>query len=247
VAPQQSAQKTVARAPTAAPSTPAKAGWSAGASSGGRAGGIDLRDFKPNANDREGLRKMLGAMYGPTKQYADILQRTNPALKNVKDENLVGLYLYSMEGAPGLTYREVNQALRNGTPKEQAKLLPLAKAVAGALADLAPFKGNVFRGAQLTAEQLARYTPGATVTEPSFTSTSVDSKVAKRFATEAKLPPGKTPVVFTFESKGGGRELPFSRFPGEKEVLFSPGSAFQVAKLEKKNGQVLIKLVEVPK
>lgn len=247
IALKSSAPKTTAPAQTSTPTSPAKAGWSAGASSGGRAGLIDLRDFKPNANDRTGLRNLLGDKYKGTKQYADILQRQDARLKNVKDENLVALYLYSMEGAPGLTYREVNHALRNGTPKEQAKLLPLAKTVAGALADLAPFKGNVFRGAQLTAEQLARYVPGATVQEPAFTSTSVDAKIARKFATEAKLPAGKTAVVFTMESKGGGRELPFSRYPGEREVLFAPGAAFQVAKVEKKNGQVLIKLTEVPK
>ena len=62
--------------------------------------------------------------------------------------------------------------------------------------------------------------------------------------TSAKLEPGKTAVMFTMESKSG-RELPFSRFPSEREVLFQPGAQFRVAKSELKAGVLHVKLAEL--
>jgi hypothetical protein len=202
-----------------------------------------LFGFRATASDRSALRSLLGDKYAGTKQYAEIFRRENVKLKGISDESLVGLYVYSLEGVPGMSYREVNAALRHGPEAERKKLFALAKAVADALTGLPAFEGAVYRGAQLDAQSIARYAPGATVSEPSFTSTSVDKKIAKKFATEQKVPPGKTAVMFTLESKSG-RELPFSRFPGEREVLFQPGTQFRVAKSELKGGVLYVKLSE---
>lgn len=229
-----------------APAQAPKAGWAPAGPGAKAAPVLDLRGYRTGAQDHAALRKLLGTQYQGAKSYSDALQEMDPKLKGISDENLVGLYVYSMENVPGLSYREVNRALREGPQPERARLAPMAKAVAGALAELDAYRGKAYRGAQLDASALARYVPGATVREPSFSSTSRDQKVAQRFATEKKAPAGKRPVLFTLESKGGGRELPFSRYPGEREVLFPPGAAFRVDQVETKAGVLHVRLSEVP-
>ncbi|MTE11561.1 toxin glutamine deamidase domain-containing protein [Nocardia aurantiaca] len=113
-------------------------------------------------------------------------------------------------------FSDLNHRLRNGIEldPEQRKL---AGDLASGLDKLLVHDGTVWRGAHLTPEQIARYVPGAKITEPSFISSSRD---LRRIFTSN--------VEFIIHSETGRDISAISARPGEQEVLFKPGTTFEV-------------------
>ncbi|MEU4312390.1 ADP-ribosyltransferase domain-containing protein [Nocardia sp. NPDC024068] len=90
-----------------------------------------------------------------------------------------------------------------------------------AIAKLRNYSGTVFRGAHLSDDALARYKPGSIVTEAAFTSTSRSKSRAFGGNTHFKI-----------RSSTGKRLGGYSAKPHEKEVLFPPGTGFEVVKVK---------------
>ncbi|MET9488645.1 deaminase domain-containing protein [Nocardia sp. NPDC006630] len=113
-------------------------------------------------------------------------------------------------------FSDLNDRLRNerDLDPEQQKL---AADMAAGLEKLPAYDGTVWRGTHLTPEQIARYVPGAKVPESSFTSTSRDPR--RIFSSN---------VEFIVHSETGRDISAISARPGEKEVLFKPGTTFEV-------------------
>ncbi|AYF76581.1 hypothetical protein D7D52_25310 [Nocardia yunnanensis] len=113
-------------------------------------------------------------------------------------------------------FSDLNHRLRNNLeldPDQQR----LAADISSGLEKLPSFDGTVWRGTHLSPEELARYVPGAKVTEPSFTSSSRDPR---RIFTSN--------VEFVIHSESGRDISAISARPGEKEVLFKPDTTFEV-------------------
>ena len=112
-------------------------------------------------------------------------------------------------------------------------------------------EGIVYRGVQLPPHILDAYTVGAVVEEHAFTSTSVSSTGADRFAFGAEPP--RRSAMFTIHSTNGSLIAMYLQCgdtaPGidvfEAEVLFVPGTRFRVTdRSEDEYGYVNIEMVQ---
>jgi hypothetical protein len=137
----------------------------------------------------------------------------------------------------GPGYLDLNNALRGGEvdASQQARI----EAVKTALAKLPPYEGPVIRGTNLPPEVLARYRPGELITEDAFLSTTTNAGVARS-------PTFAGNVEFRILSKSGRDISPFSVFPGEREILFPPGTKFYVSskRIDPLTGRTIIRMVE---
>ncbi len=137
----------------------------------------------------------------------------NPEIKDIPTEDLVAIKAYTSEDY----YEGLNTPLRT---KNEASLKRkeshIVCAVSG-LNQLPVYKGIVFRGRDLTTLEAEGYKPGEIVREQAFTSTSYTKNAAFKKNTE-----------FVIYSETG-RKIDFlSLHPHEKEVLFKPGTKFEV-------------------
>ncbi|MCX4093007.1 ADP-ribosyltransferase domain-containing protein [Nocardia sp. alder85J] len=112
-------------------------------------------------------------------------------------------------------YWRINRGLRAGnlTAADRVFVADLR----AALAKLRSYHGTVFRDISLSPEEIARYQRGRVITEPAFTSTSRGSR---------SILGGN--VRFKMKSRTGKRVGRYSAKPHEKEVLFPPGTRFEV-------------------
>ncbi|WP_231990116.1 ADP-ribosyltransferase [Mycobacterium sp. 852002-51971_SCH5477799-a] len=137
----------------------------------------------------------------------------------------------------GPGYLDLNNALRGGEmdASQQVRI----EAVKTALAKLPPYEGPVIRGTNLPPEVLARYRPGEVITEDAFLSTTTNAGVARS-------PTFAGNVEFRILSKSGRDISPFSLFPGEREVLFPPGTKFYVSskRIDPLTGRTIIRMIE---
>ncbi|WFB88519.1 MULTISPECIES: ADP-ribosyltransferase domain-containing protein [Streptomyces] len=167
----------------------------------------------------------------------DLHRRQMPSgnyLKRIPEEDLVALIAYT-----GITeFSAVNQALRTGDRRKLAGYAPLIKSSVSGLNQLPPHTGTVYRGISLnpaeTRVALARYTPGRVVQEPAFVSTNA---FARRFSGN---------IQFKIESRSGRSIQAISRHKNvENEVLFAPGTSFQVRSVHDRDGIWTIGMTEV--
>ncbi|WP_243393756.1 ADP-ribosyltransferase [Mycobacterium ahvazicum] len=137
----------------------------------------------------------------------------------------------------GPGYQELNDVLRNGAldASHQARV----DAINRALEKLPAYQGPVIRGTSLPTEVLDRYQPGRVITEPAFTSTTTLRAVAEGPAFGGN-------VEFRIFSLTGRDISSFSMYPGEKEVLFPPGSKFYVENrtVDPRTGRTIIEMIE---
>lgn len=142
-----------------------------------------------------------------------------------------------MDDYTGLGYRDLNDALRGNAV--EASQLARIEAIKSALQKLPPYRGPVVRGTDLPPEVLAQYRPGEVVTEEAFLSTSTNPAVARSTAFSGN-------VEFRIFSKTGRDISSVSLFPGEREILFPPGSHFYVAgkTIDPLTGKTIIEMIE---
>jgi hypothetical protein len=91
------------------------------------------------------------------------------------------------------------------------------------LLEMPDWHGNVFRGE--TAKKAGWYADGKSINFSKFTSTSGMPTVAKTFADKGA---NAVKVIWEIKVNTGKYIAPFSRLPGEKEVLLPPGSVVKV-------------------
>ncbi|WP_052349363.1 eCIS core domain-containing protein [Planktothrix mougeotii] len=104
------------------------------------------------------------------------------------------------------------------------------KAVEG-LKKLPDIKREVYRGVGLTQQEFKdQYKPAATVTFPSFSSTSLDRKVSRSFATR-EAQGGKVGLLLIMQVTKGKDIGDLSLYQKEKEVLLAPNATFKVDKI----------------
>ncbi|WP_227834241.1 ADP-ribosyltransferase [Nocardia macrotermitis] len=117
--------------------------------------------------------------------------------------------------------------MRNGVEldPEQRRI---AQDISEGLRNLPRHEGTVWRGAQLTEEQIARYVPGTTITEPAMTSTTRD---------RGMMIPGN--VEFIIHSETGRDISALSARPNELEVLNGGGTEYEVRGVVRDKGNDL--------
>lgn len=197
----------------------------------------------PSTNERatflankNALRQELKAKVPPLEPYVFGIAKANDTVWNTDDKE-------AMKDYTGDGYIAMNKALRSGNVAEvmQVRIAAVKHAMSKTGA-LEVFQGNVFRGALLppkitpTLKKLALYSDAA------FLSTSEKRKVAT-----ATFGGSKFSTLFMIESKTGLDVSGYSDSPKEKEVLFLPGTTFEITDVVKKgdNPCAVVKMEEV--
>jgi Domain of unknown function (DUF4157)/Bacterial protein of unknown function (DUF922)/NAD:arginine ADP-ribosyltransferase len=184
-----------------------------------------------SASKTSTLRTVLGeARYAEYEQAINAIKAQHPELAKLPTEDLIAIRGYTAED-----YAQLNSALRSGDPKELARLQDYIQKATGGLNSLPPVKARVNRAVSLTPDMRAPYQPGAVVTESAFISASMRGGKYQRG--------GNT--VMIIESTSGRDISAIARHVTEKEVLFMPGTRFQVTSVEM-NGNV-IRMVDLGK
>lgn len=140
-----------------------------------------------------------------------------PEYNHINTADLVGVRGYTTNDY----YKKVNQALRTGDTATIQKYEPNIKTAVSGLNGMPRYQGETVRKLSIPPNDVgsvvSKYKPGRTVQEPTFTSTT---------AGKTNSFPGN--VVMHIQSKNGHPIQNLSEFPTEGEVLFGPGTKFNV-------------------
>ena len=130
-----------------------------------------------------------------------------------------------------------NGILRSGVAdRSDPSAIPGIKTAISGLNKLPKHTGIVYRGAGMTAQQLNSYKVGVQLKPKAFTSTSTDIQEAESFAEG---------VLFEIQSKTGTDVSALSIFENESEILFKPGTVFEVRETFSRGRNQVIVLEEV--
>jgi len=156
-----------------------------------------------------------------------------PALGNagLADDSLVGIYAYT-----GPDYKIMNTVYRISSaagPAARSSLRPLVDAIEEGLGKLPAYTGWTMRRIPMTARELSAFTEGRIVKEQSFVSAS------------RRWPRPGGNVFMHIYSKSGRMIEGVSKFPGQQEVLFRPGTYFKIDKVVPEGDTVRIYMIEV--
>ncbi len=132
----------------------------------------------------------------------------------------------------------INLALLKSGAAADVEIQKQADELSTALAKLAVYNGEVYRGVALTEAELTaaaqRYLPGNVIKETYFVSTTTDRALAA---------PGS--LRFEIRSKSGKLISGYSRLPAEQEVLFDQHTQFLVLAVQRHGGALHIILEEL--
>lgn len=163
-----------------------------------------------------------------------IVESKTPIPIDFNTDDLVAIYLYTHQQLHTYHYKSLNQVLRGLGHRKRKELLILAAALETALRKLPPYEGFLSRETGFDQAELNKHRVGAIVTYPAFTSTSKKPKA-----------PLTRAIALEIYGKSGRCIEGFSRFPAEEEVLFLPGTQFQVLHVTRRNGKINIVLEEM--
>ncbi|WP_027710232.1 ADP-ribosyltransferase domain-containing protein [Zooshikella ganghwensis] len=163
------------------------------------------------------------------------LHKSIPDLDVLEQHELLALRAYTAN-----FYPEINSGLRGWNPENKVKWEPVNDAATRALEKLAQqpgraYKGIVRRGLTLDEKTVHElFKEGGTFADKAFLSTSMNPNASF---------PGN--VHMNIKSKTGVSISDVSHYPNEKEVLFKPGTKFDVVnKTRSPNGTWEIDLIE---
>lgn len=154
---------------------------------------------------------------------------------NLTDPELVALHAYSIRQGPW-AFRTLNQALRSRDDAAMAAVRDRVFTLEAALQKLPPRTGQVFRGTELPPHILLQYTRayeatdkrGSIVSDPAFTSTT---------ATPRETYEGPHTIIVKKPDGGqksrGSHMADFAENRAEDEVLFPPGTPFEVLDMQR--------------
>ncbi|WID41976.1 minor head protein [Pseudomonas phage ZQG1] len=138
----------------------------------------------------------------------------------------------------GSAYRTLNDALRADAYSSNYRLQAFVETAQHGMMKMPKFQGLSSRGMSLNdsalQNMLATYRKGAIVEDHAFISTSAGSNAAFGGNVYMKIQ-GKTGVDISF----------FSNYPGEREVLFMPGTKFRIDNVTQTNGKYIIEATEI--
>ncbi|WP_437889020.1 PAAR domain-containing protein [Phytobacter sp. V91] len=165
-----------------------------------------------------------------TQKGRELADMYNPKLsERLSDDEVGALYGYTTN--PG--YTEANMALRGQiemTPQRQAYIDHINQG----LDKLPVFKGETLRGTDLPPDILAKNQVGEIVSDPAFMSSD-------------RVKPFEGPTQITIEGTSG-RQIDFLshyKMNNETEVLFKPGTKFEVLERTDINGTTYLKYKEL--
>lgn len=154
---------------------------------------------------------------------------------NLTDPELVALHAYSIRQGPW-AFRTLNQALRSRDDAAMAAVRDRVFTLEAALQKLPPRTGQVFRGTELPPHILLQYTRayeatdkrGSIVSDPAFMSTT---------ATPRETYEGPHTIIVKKPDAGqksrGSHMADFAENRAEDEVLFPPGTPFEVLDMQR--------------
>jgi len=193
-------------------------------------GTTDLKTHVASPEDLAQFKEDMGHRYQRGVQFAKFAKADHPELfKNLSEAEIVAVWGYTTSD-----YGMLNSALRSKDPNKVAEVQAYIKAASSGLAKMPGWEGESFRGTSLPEEVLAKYKPGEVITEEAFTSSAATR--------DAKFD-GNT--EFVIQGKTGRDVSGVSEYADEKEILFAPGTKFEVTSKEVVNGKTVIKLREV--
>ena len=158
--------------------------------------------------------------------------------RGMTDPELVTTYAYTTEHSAWSHYRKLTRELRDaqkpGASKLPRRYEDYALTLNDALEKLPDQAGKFWRGAELTANELAEYIPGNVVSWASFSSSSRSKNRAFRRNTR-----------FSITGRRGKDIRPYSAVQSEQEVLFKAGTRFTVVDRRRESGITKIEIEEV--
>lgn len=175
--------------------------------------------------------------YKSEKIFNDILEHASAF--NLREAQTLSIFQYTID-----FYQEANTYLRNGFAPEDKKyyenrgIKSIIEVLNQGLDKLPSYQGTVFRGADLSSEQIETYKKALESNTPvvknEFLSSSRERKTAFNKNT-----------VYRILSKTGKSIEKMSYFENEKEVLFKAGTKFKVVKIDDLGGQYSVELEEL--
>ncbi|QHM70499.1 PAAR domain-containing protein [Mixta intestinalis] len=160
----------------------------------------------------------------------ELADQYNPTISALLSDDQVGaLHGYTTEAG----YKMINPALRGVKPLTP-ELEAFANHAVEGMNKLPVFEGETFRGIDtLPAEVLDAYQPGNIVADKAFMSTDI-------------IEPFKGNIILNIEGKSGKNIHFLSAFKStETEVLYPPGTKFEVVNRIEENGSIIIQLKEI--
>lgn len=179
----------------------------------------------------EATRESMAEMMAP--EFADLgMEQAHSVVQQHPHlEKLLGVQGVAVVAAyAGDGFRDLNAGLR-GDPSEKNK--KFARALSSTLGKLPKHEGDVYRGAVLSSDQIAKYKVGATINERGFTSTSTN--VQNAYSSQEQGSKAQDNVQFKIKSRTGVSIDDFGQMD-ESEVLFRAGTKFRVTS---NNGSVI--------
>jgi SPP1 gp7 family putative phage head morphogenesis protein len=213
-----------------------------------KAKAVDLAPARPAASPREGIpppprftqqqrRYALEVIAG--KVESSKLAAMNAIQKARGLPELTAEEAGAIRSYTGGIYGTLNNALRAGKYTSDLRLQAYVEAAQHGLEKMPKFQGLTSRGMTLHGQALENmlkaYQPGTIFEEAAFISTSEGAKAA--FGGN---------VFIRIHGKRGVDISQFSKYPGEREVLYMPGTQLRVLKVEKSpSGTYVVDMEEV--
>jgi hypothetical protein len=158
-------------------------------------------------------------------------RRSHPTATNVSTLDGTLIHAYTSQGG----FEELNAALR-GEREMTEFLAAYRRLLEEAIDDFEEFSGTSYRSVDLDPEQQGKYTPGAIVSWDAFSSASRVQKTGYYLTRNTR---------FRIFSRTGRNIAELSNEPSEREILFPPGTRFEVLRVHKEGAIVYIDLEEV--
>lgn len=183
----------------------------------------DTSGTRPDQDEQPPPLPPLGDITRPrgSHEWAEEVVRRYPRL--TVDEVLAIHYYTTVQGV-----EKMNGHLRDPDSTPEADREAIEKRIAAAasgLAKLPQVPGTTFRGTNLPDHVLRNWRQGEVVSDPAFTSTSVDDGVAEGFRKGGN-------AFVTIAGRTGVDVSQLSYFGLESEILFLPGTRFRVLSAE---------------
>jgi len=180
------------------------------------------RFFQKLSSSQERRKKALQSVYDFDENY-----RNDAAERHgLSAEEFAAIYAYTGDHSDDIN-RELRQDKKAGRSDplalgtERLRWLSYAELLESALEKLPPFTGEVYRGQDLDAEELAKWKPGRIIVTPAFWSTSYDK--TNSFSGKVKL---------HIQSLTGRNIEELSSHQSEKEVLFPTERHFLITHID---------------
>jgi hypothetical protein len=158
--------------------------------------------------------------------------------RNLSESEITAIFAYTHRA-----YRFLNKHLRTGEPIPE-DFEPFLGAIGSGLQKVEPFTGTLYRTANLKEIRALEMEKGKIIQYDAFLSTSFRNPLKANTLYEGLH-------YFKIGSKSGRPIEELSLFPSEKEVLFSPGTTFEVVVEPQEDGsecqaRFLLKEVDDP-